>query len=215
MFYTVYKITNLINGKLYIGAHKTKNLDDGYMGSGTYLKRAIKKHGLENFYKQILFVFDNPKDMYAKEMELVDEDFLSAKNTYNLKIGGFGGFDYINKNDKCFGGPAGRLILSKKGNNALQLRRQRDPIFAEIQNERLREIGKIGAKNSPKFKGKSHTDEVKRSIGSKNAIHQKGSKNSQYGTMWITNGTENMKIKKEFQIPDGWYKGRIHRQVCV
>ena len=38
---------------------------------------------------------------------------------------------------------------------------------------------------------------------------QNGINNSQYGTMWITNGIENKKIKKLDTIPDGWYKGRI------
>ena len=36
----------------------------------------------------------------------------------------------------------------------------------------------------------------------------KGSNNSQYGTMWITNGVDNKKIRKEDVMPEGWYKGR-------
>jgi hypothetical protein len=95
-----YKTTNkIINGKCYIGTHKTKDLDDGYMGSGTYLKRAIEKNGLEAFSKEILHVFDNPEAMFAKEAELVTVDFLMNENTYNLKVGGCGSFQFINANN--------------------------------------------------------------------------------------------------------------------
>jgi hypothetical protein len=91
MYYTVYKISNQINGKVYIGCHKTLDLNDGYMGSGKYLKFSQQKNGIENFTKEILFVYDNPKQMYDKERELVDAEFVSEQNTYNLKMGGYGG----------------------------------------------------------------------------------------------------------------------------
>lgn len=99
ILYTVYKITNNVNGKIYIGSHKTRDIDDSYMGSGKLLKYAFKKYGIENFTKEIMYVFDNPDEMYKKEAELVDTDFIKESTNYNLKIGGFGGFDYVNSTE--------------------------------------------------------------------------------------------------------------------
>jgi len=94
MFYLVYKITNTVNDKFYIGCHKTKVKDDGYMGSGILIKRAIEKYGVENFKKEILAECSSSEDMYAKEKELV----VLCENSYNMKHGGDGGFDFINDN---------------------------------------------------------------------------------------------------------------------
>lgn len=93
-YYLVYKITNNINNKTYIGCHKTKNLDDGYMGSGKVLKRAMAKYGTDNFSREILYTYDNAEDMLAREVELI----ASLIPDYNLHPGGNGGWDYINKN---------------------------------------------------------------------------------------------------------------------
>lgn len=95
--FLIYKITNKINGKIYIGKHITKNIDDGYMGSGKHLKRAINKYGIENFEREILFCFDNELEMNSKEAELVTEEFCLREDTYNLCVGGQGGFSYINR----------------------------------------------------------------------------------------------------------------------
>jgi hypothetical protein len=80
MYYTVYKIVNNINNKYYIGKHITKNLEDGYMGSGKLIKQAISRYGRDKFSKEILFVFDNENEMNKKESELV----VISENTYNL-----------------------------------------------------------------------------------------------------------------------------------
>lgn len=97
MYYTIYKTTNLINDKYYIGKHQTENPNDSYYGSGKALKNAIKIYGKINFKKEILFIFDNEDDMNKKEKELITEEFVSSKQTYNLGIGGEGGAQFNGK----------------------------------------------------------------------------------------------------------------------
>ena len=190
-YYYLYKITNLVNAKIYVGVHKTRNLDDGYMGSGKVINQAIKKHGIENFRKDILEFFDTSEAMYAREKEVVTDDFLLREDVYNLRRGGTGGFDYIN--------------------------RTQSPDHWSI-------IGKLGNKNSPGNKGCVRTDEWRQNLSKslKGKKPSKGTtglrykqknpapseKNSQIGTMWITDGTTSKKIKKCEIIPPGWIKGR-------
>jgi hypothetical protein len=59
------------------------------------------------------------------------------------------------------------------------------------------------------WKGKKHKDETKARIGKVNSVKQSGSGNSQYGTMWITNGLDNKKVKKDSIVPIGYRKGRV------
>lgn len=220
MFYTIYKITNKIDNKIYIGKHQTKDLNDGYMGSGKKLKRAINKYGIENFEKEILFQFDSEIDMNAKEAELVTEEFCLREDTYNLCVGGQGGFSYINSNpelvakrdtyeNKSAGRIAANKILAKKygSQNFTAKKLETDPVFRdEFRNKVSIGLKQKFEKDGHHWSGKHHSEETKRKMSkSKNA----GFLNSQYGTMWITNGQENKKIKKDVDyIPEGWYKGR-------
>ena len=69
------------------------------MGSGKLITRAIKKYGIENFEKKILFIFETENEMNAKEAELVTEEFVKEDSNYNLCPGGKGGFGYLNSDE--------------------------------------------------------------------------------------------------------------------
>lgn len=212
MFYTIYKVTNKINGKIYIGKHQTKDLNDGYMGSGKYLKRAIEKYGIDNFKKEIIFQFDNEEDMNSKEAELVNEDFVNDEKNYNLCPGGKGGFGHINANgiglyiNKSTKGKEKTISAAIKN---ISKANTVDRYDEKIENLKKANIERVQKYPDGTFKGKKHTDESKRKIGESNS-KMIGSKNSQFGTMWITDGVNNKKIKKDIDfIPEGWYRGRI------
>jgi len=91
--YIVYKTVNKVNNKFYIGVHKCANPQkfDGYYGSGSLLKRAIKKHGMENFVRETLFEFDSYEKAYQKEQEIVNSILIESNSCYNIKLGGNGG----------------------------------------------------------------------------------------------------------------------------
>lgn len=205
MHYTVYKTTNLVNGKVYIGTHQTESPNDEYLGSGHQIKRAIAKYGVENFRKEVLFDFDNASDMFAKEAELVDEAFCDRKDTYNICPGGYGGFGYINSNGLKLT-EVHRKSAIEKLSTARSKRAwlvENDPEWNETR------ISKLNFARSKRVNfSRPHTEESKKKISIANSLHQMGSNNSQFGTMWITNGTENKKIKKIDSVPEGWYRGR-------
>ena len=110
------------------------------------------------------------------------------------------------------------LERSSMGGQAFK-ERMKDPQFAKEHAERTRQQNKKLWKQNPEtftnFKydwtGKKHKESSKRKIGLKTSIAQKGEGNSQYGTMWITNGSENKKVKKNIDsLPERWYKGRVN-----
>lgn len=88
MQYLVYQITNIVNGKIYVGAHATNDRNDDYMGSGRGIKAAIHKYGTHNFTKTILCECNSIEEMFSKERELVTPEFVARQDTYNRVIGG-------------------------------------------------------------------------------------------------------------------------------
>lgn len=92
-YHIVYQTTNIVNGKLYIGCHSTDIIEDNYIGSGFLLKRAISMYGLDKFVRTVLFIFKTPDEMFAKEKELVNEEFIKRPDVYNIMLGGNGGLN--------------------------------------------------------------------------------------------------------------------------
>lgn len=155
MYHIVYKTTNLINSKWYIGYHSTIDLSDQYLGSGKNLHRAIKKYGAQNFKREILYVFPTKEEALAKEFELVNEKVVKSNKSYNLKLGGQGGWDHI----------------SNKAKNDQEWKKIR---YGEKHSEKLRELhrdGKLNGWNSyhSGFTGKSHSIETRNKISENSA----------------------------------------------
>ena len=90
-YYGIYKITNMLNGMMYIGKHKTSNIDDGYMGSGIIISRAVRKHGKNNFRKEWLMFCEDEEEMNYMERVYVDQTWVDRSDTYNMTLGGVGG----------------------------------------------------------------------------------------------------------------------------
>lgn len=147
MYYLVYKTTNTINGRYYIGAHATENLNDEYLGSGVALSKAIEKYGKQFFERKILHICETKEEMYLIEEKLVNHnDPLS----YNLRRGGKGGWDHVDsRGDK---NPMKRpevveKVVSTSRNNGSYYTEKR------IQHQKL-----MSQRASEKFKGKSRPE---------------------------------------------------------
>lgn len=90
MEHILYKTTNSINGRFYIGIHSSDNLNDGYLGSGKRIRTEITKYGKENFVREILEFCSTRAELKQKESEIVNEELLKHPLCLNLKNGGEG-----------------------------------------------------------------------------------------------------------------------------
>lgn len=195
MLYTIYKVTHRESSKIYIGKHQTKNLDDGYMGSGRLIRLAVKKHGREAFDKEILYVCETEAEMNTKEAELVTEEFCLREDTYNLCPGGIGSWSYVNASGKAVNISqnielaGGRAKVAKMATAARTEKMKADPDFKQ---KFMAAVSK-----SAKDRMKDGTHNFQRPGFSPNL-----------GKMWINDGNVNKKIHKDSPLPDGWNRGR-------
>lgn len=228
-YYLIYQITNLVNGKIYIGKHKTTNIEDNYFGSGNLIRAAINKYGLENFVKTILFKLQNEEEMNLLEKCVITPEFCQRKDTYNIMEGGTGGWNYVNsENGPYKKGSIKRHNAVKLANQNRDLQQQankcREAFNKKKQNgqfEIFQQNVSDGIKrykqnnpdwmvkeNNPMY-GKKHSSKSKAKM-SKHAYEH----NSMHGKIWICNyELEESKIWNiNESIPKGWVKGRHSKQ---
>lgn len=180
--HTIYKITNTINGKFYIGKHSTEDPNDDYYGSGRTINKSIQKYGKKNFKKEILFIFDNEDDALKKEAEIVNEDLINDPKCYNETIGGRGTFRHC-ITEKCIEkARKTKQKLLAEGKLWKKPRKKAEKINRDYLTKEYREKCRermVGEKNpmygkevssetrakiSRAVKGRSHSEESKRKM---------------------------------------------------
>lgn len=114
----------------------------------------------------------------------------------NLGIGGKGGWSFLTHEQR---------IQQQRNNFPSEMCRQNGLRTGPTNIKAAHLAGKCTYDN---FRGKKHTEATKLKMSVAISAKCQGKDNSQFGTMWITNGTDNRKIKKDISIPEGWYRGR-------
>jgi hypothetical protein len=179
--------------------HSTDNLEDGYIGSGTRLWHSINKYGKENHICEILEFLPDRKSLKNREIEIVNADMLNEQLCMNLRLGGEGGI--IDEKHH---------LKMREGSSKWTNKAWNDGIFENAKkqwSDNLKKCHTDGKLRHDTFTGRIHSKETKAKMSEK-ASKRIGEKNSQYGTVWITNGIESQKINKNDAIPEGWRLGR-------
>lgn len=162
MYYLIYEIKNKLNGNIYVGFHKTSNPNDNYMGSGKHIKAVISKYGVENFEKRILNFCSSEDDMRQKERKIVNEEFVKRKDTYNLKVGGYGGFrkgyvslygkqisvEEFEANDNYEGVCKGKIAVFDNNGNSFQVDKNDERLLTGELKRCFEKHGLISVKNN-------------------------------------------------------------------
>lgn len=157
--YIVYKTTNLVNSKFYIGVHRIGSSRKNYLGSGLNLKKAIKKYGDHNFIRETLFEFPTSKEAFEKEKEIVTIEFIKNNNCYNLSLGGCGGNLGESSNSKKRGSCNWMVTCDVKLKPGFNRNGDLHPLFGKKASDYM-------------------TNEGRKSLSEKTRARQLGSKNS-------------------------------------
>lgn len=201
-YHYIYKTTCKVTGKFYVGMHSSDSLDDGYLGSGKILGYSRRKYGDENHVREILEFCSSRDELKQREKEIVNEALLADPLNINLKYGGEGGGKIWNEAHRIK-----FLEAASKSNGWKRLKR----LSPDELSKRGTNSAKTRKLNGANHKTK-HSEKTKQKISNSMCGKQTGEKNSQFGSCWVNNGINSIKIKKE-QLDEfaqsGYLRGRI------
>lgn len=164
MYGYIYETTNLINGKKYIGRHKSEVFDSQYYGSGIYITRAIAKYGKEHFKVEMLEeVLTGEHDLNEREKYWIK--YYNAQKSdkyYNIADGGIGGDVYSGYSEED------KQAFKNKVSKGLKEFHKNNPDFQTGERNPMYDVHKYG-KDAP-FYGHHHNEQSKLNIG----LSQKG-----------------------------------------
>jgi hypothetical protein len=182
--YIVYKTTNRINKKIYIGVHKIHSTKfDWYFGSGNQISDALVKYGYLNFNRETLYSVDDEELAYFIEENIVTEEFISLRSNYNNCVGGKGGYKAFHT-DKA---KANRTLTNilKYGNPAGAMHTERGKYLAN-KNRLITKIKvynhPMGKCNSKESKDKSFATKLKLYGTKAGKLHNKEVRKLAYNT---------------------------------
>lgn len=216
MLIHLYVKTHNVTGLKYFGKTTSKDPYE-YKGSGKYWVRHIKKYGYD-VTSEIIGSYTDLEECKQIALQFsIDNDIVNSKDWANLKLECLdGGWDYVNENysktNRIKSASIGGCASRDQGKGVHSLTKEERKIIVQKSLETQKRLGVGLYNNDVRIEGVmaalSDESREKRKNTFSKIEHQQGTKNSQFGTMWITDGFENKKIKKEDVIPDGWYKGR-------
>lgn len=164
MYGYIYKTTNLINNKNYIGQHKSK-IFDSYKGSGIKIKKAMKKYGVENFKTEILVWCESKEELNKQEIKLIKEYREKGEAQYNLSDGGEGSLGIIlkGKDNPFYGNTHSEEVKNKLSYYAKKRTGKNNPFYGKkMTKEHLEKTRRTGSKQS-----KETRDKISKSLSKK------------------------------------------------
>ncbi len=141
----IYKTTNLVNGRFYIGQRKGEFCST-YFGSGIVIKRAVKQYKSKAFKVEYVVSASSRSELDWLEKHLIAEYRESGyrDKLYNISSGGTGG------RDKGFTSPTKGLKRLGFSHSAEGKQRIIDANTGRVKSERERRALSLALKGKPK-----------------------------------------------------------------